>query len=392
MTDQENSYLRGNIRSLIDEEKTISMEELLSAPDSYEGDLGLASTFFARLLENYVHLDFTEEEAIAHWRAIVDNSFVLKEKLGRPIGIHLAIVDYFTNINHVLSSPMLVEVHVFRQTERLAMIDGLTGIFNRRYMDIILKKEFNRCDRYGKAFSVCILDIDDFKAVNDTKGHVFGDQVLRELATHLHDSVRDEDIVCRYGGEEFLAILPETDTKGAIVMANRLRSEMKTKKFFRENGITFSAGTATYPTCAKDLVSLVQAADHALYEAKASGKDCVIPANIERRKFGRYAQPWDLVIYSQNGDRQITGIVTQNISLGGIQFECPVRYDIDTLLHLVFTNPDGDNEQIEIEGRITWVRKNRASYAYGVNFTSIPETFELKLTGQTGQIAEPIQG
>jgi diguanylate cyclase (GGDEF)-like protein len=391
MTDQETNFLRENIRALIAEEHATSMEDLLSDPDS-EGEFGLASTFFARLLENYVHLEFTEEEAITHWHAIVENSFALKEKLGRPIGIHLAVVDYFTNLNHVFSSPMLVEVHVFRQAERLAMIDGLTGIFNRRYMDIILKKEFNRCDRYSKALSVCILDIDDFKAVNDTRGHVFGDQVLKELASLLRESVRDEDIACRYGGEEFLVILPETDTNGALVMANRLRSEMKKRIFFRDNGITFSAGTATYPVCAKELISLIQAADHALYEAKANGKDCVIPANIERRKFGRYSKPWTLTIYSQDGDRQISGIVTQNISLGGIQFECPVRYDIDTLLRLVFTNPDGNYEQIEVEGHITWVRKNRASYSYGVSFISIPETFEMKLAEPQKRIAEPIEG
>lgn len=391
MTDQETSFLRENIRALIAEEHATSLEDILSVPNGEQTPV-LPDMFFARLLENYVHLDFTEEEAIDHWHAIIDNSFELKEKLCRPIGIHLAIVDYFTNVNHVLNSPMLVEVCVFRQTERLAMIDGLTGLFNRRYMDIILKKEFNRCDRYGKAFSVCILDIDDFKTFNDRKGHVFGDQVLRELAAHLRNSVRDEDIVCRYGGEEFLVILPETDAKGALALANRLRSEMKRKKFFGENRITFSAGTATYPTCAKELISLVQAADHALYAAKASGKDCVIPANVERRKFGRYPQPWDLEISTQTGDKMISGIVTQNISLGGIQFECPVRYDIDTLLHLVFTNPDGSEEQIEAEGHITWVRKNRRSYAYGVTFTSIPETFETKLAGPQGLIAEPIEG
>ncbi len=384
MDERETERLRSEILELINEERESSIIRLMDTLENSE-DFGPESTdsFFANLLENYVHLDFSEEEAIEHWARIIDNAREIKERLGRKIGIHLAVVDYFTNRTHALNSPMLIEVHVFRQTERLAMIDGLTGIFNRRYMDIILKKEFNRCDRYGKALSVCIIDIDDFKRVNDTQGHVFGDTVLREIAEMLRESIREEDIVCRYGGEEFLVILPETDATGAMILANRIRQETKTRIFFAENGITFSAGTATYPSCAREMTDLIQAADRALYQAKYAGKDRVCAALPERRKFGRYAKSWSLNLFTENGKRPITGIVTQNVSLGGVQFECQIKYDIDTPVHLVFTHQEEGIPEIEAEGRITWAKRTRAIYSYGVSFLSTPPIFEAALIPET---------
>jgi diguanylate cyclase (GGDEF)-like protein len=352
-------------------------ESGVGCPDA-QGD------FFSGLLENYVHLDFTEEEAIEHWRKITENADELEKKLGRAVGIHLAVVDYFTNITHAMRSPMLVEVRVFRQTERLAMIDGLTGIFNRRYMDIILRKEFNRCDRYGKNLSVCILDIDNFKQINDTRGHVFGDTVLKELANMLRESIREEDIVCRYGGEEFLLILPETDAQGALILSNRIRDEMKTRNFFAEHGVTFSAGTATYPSCAREMTELILAADRALYQAKYSGKDRVVPAIAERRKFGRFEKSWEVSVFAGTGGTPISGIVTQNISLGGAQFECAVNYPIDTEIRIVFENQEPDIAEVAVSGHISWVRRMRDSFVYGVSFSETPEVLEATLCGKNG--------
>jgi len=392
MDEREAEYLRSEILELINEERESSIIRLMDTLERTE-DLGPSeeNSFFASLLENYVHLDFSEEEAIAHWIKIIDNSHEIRERLGRKIGIHLAVVDYFTNRTHALNSPMLIEVHVFRQTERLAMIDGLTGIFNRRYMDIILKKEFNRCDRYGKALSVCIIDIDDFKRVNDTQGHVFGDTVLREIAEMLRESIREEDIVCRYGGEEFLVILPETDAAGAMILANRIRQETKTRIFFVENSIAFSAGTATYPSCAREMTELIQSADRALYQAKYAGKDRICAAIPERRKFGRYAKSWSLNLFTENGKKPITGIVTQNVSLGGIQFECQVKYNIDTPVHLVFTHQEEGIPEIAAEGRITWARRNRDIYSYGVSFLAIPDIFESTLIPESAVHANALK-
>lgn len=334
---------------------------------------------FASLLETFVHLEFTEQEAIEHWGKILDNMEALSEKIGRRASVYLSLVDYFTNENHALNSPMLVEVHVFRQTERLAMIDGLTGIFNRRYMDLILRKEFNRCDRYGKALSICIIDIDDFKAVNDSRGHLFGDEVLREIASLIRGTLREEDILCRYGGEEFLLILPETDAEGAFTLAERIRNTVNAVPFFKDNGITFSGGTATYPSSAYDMISLLEAADRALYQAKFSGKDCIAEATEERRKFGRYPRSWDIVIYHEKETAPRTGLRTQNVSLGGLQFESATSFCVDSSMRFVFVSLDEGGRDVEIPGKITWVKKLGNKFLYGVAFLEAPREIEAKL-------------
>lgn len=341
---------------------------------------------FADLLETFVHLEFTEQEAVSHWGKILDNMEHLSNKIGRPASVYLSLVDYFTNENHAFNSPMLVEVHVFRQAERLAMMDGLTGIFNRRYMDMILRKEFNRCDRYGKSLSVCIFDIDNFKSINDSKGHLFGDEVLKEIAALIRGALREEDILCRYGGEEFLLILPETDAGGAYTLAERIRTTVKADPFFRDNGVTFSGGTATYPASAFDIISLIEAADRALYQAKYDGKDRIAEATEERRKFGRYPHSWDIEVYHDNNSLPVTGLRTQNVSLGGLQFECLSSFCVDAPMKFLFVSLC-DDRNVEVPGKITWVKRNKNKYLYGVSFTESPREIEEKL-GCTDYVLE----
>ena len=332
---------------------------------------------FSRLLENFVHLEFTEEDAIFHWKNIVDNSRMMTALIGRHVTPYTAIVDYFTGANPLLSAPLIVEVNVFKQTEQMAMVDVLTGLFNRRYMDTMLKKECTRCARYGKLFSVCILDIDNFKSINDIRGHQFGDTVLRELGDLLKTTIREEDIACRYGGEEFLIIIPETDSAGALTLGNRLREGLKSSEFFVSNGITFSAGTATWDENAHDLDGLVRAADMALYQAKYSGKDRVCAASHERRKFDRFDRKWSLNVFSGDasgfarGENRI-----QNVSLGGIQFESRKEYPLDGDLRFVISRDGASSGGIEAMGRITWIRKKQGVFQYGVRFEDTPDALE----------------
>lgn len=257
---------------------------LLQVEPSHEGDDVLSDfekklktekqeRIFSELLEAFVHINFSEEEAKNHWEGIVLNADDMSKKLGRKVGIHLAIVDYFTNMKKIFESPMLVEIHVFKQTEKMAMMDALTGLFNRRYMNITLSKEVARSHRYGKNFSVIMFDVDDFKKANDEKGHLFGDRVLQEVATILKRTVRNEDIVCRYGGEEFLVILPETEYEGAFKMGCRIREEIEVFPFMKNNGITISGGVATFPSMGNTEELVLGVADKSLYQAKSQGKN-----------------------------------------------------------------------------------------------------------------------
>jgi diguanylate cyclase (GGDEF)-like protein len=283
--DKPNEKLKAEVVKLISSEEALRLGGLRDQLDpAIKGEDDPGCRFFSRLLEVFVHLEFNEEEAIEHWARIMDHYRELSGRLGRKIGLPAVLADYFTNDERLLDSPMLIEIHVFKQTERLAMIDGLTGAFNRRYMDIALKKELNRCARYSKDLSIFIIDIDDFKIVNDTYGHVFGDTVLIELARLMRETMREEDVVCRYGGEEFLAILPETQSGGAMILAERLRAAAAALPLLKDRGITFSGGIATFPGMSEDPRALVMTADRALYRAKFSGKNRVLIAEAKDKR------------------------------------------------------------------------------------------------------------
>lgn len=167
-----------------------------------------------------------------------------------------------------------------RSVGLLALTDGLTGVFNRRYMDIRLEEEISRSQRYGKRFSLILADIDHFKQINDTWGHATGDLVLQEVSRLLVENLRETELVFRYGGEEFLIILPETSLPQATKVAQRLCHVTEQHTFHAVNGttvlrITLSAGVAEYPTHGSDKLALLTAADQALYMAKQQGRNRV---------------------------------------------------------------------------------------------------------------------
>jgi len=232
--------------------------------------------FFSKLLELFIHLQVDEDQAIKEWQSILQNYSTLKSALGREVGLRVAICDYFLNLNKGIENPILVEIRLFQETEKMAMVDGLTGLFNRRYFDVNLKKEMNRAVRYNKDMSIVLIDIDNFKIFNDTHGHGFGDTLLKRLGALIKELSRTEDIICRYGGEEFVMILPETSSSGALCYGERLRETMKQDEFFAEYKVTISGGVACFPYSGKTAELLLENADKSMYEAKFSGKDRII--------------------------------------------------------------------------------------------------------------------
>jgi diguanylate cyclase (GGDEF)-like protein len=169
---------------------------------------------------------------------------------------------------------------LYKLTKTLAITDELTGLFNYRYLLQRLEDEIERARRFGRLLSLLMLDADDFKVFNDTHGHIAGDVALGDLARVLKASVRDIDIVCRYGGEEFAILLPETDGEGAFVAAEKVREAVASHAFADEAGantelITLSIGLSTFPRPAGDREALLRQADDALYIAKRSGRNRV---------------------------------------------------------------------------------------------------------------------
>jgi diguanylate cyclase (GGDEF)-like protein len=170
---------------------------------------------------------------------------------------------------------------IFRYSN-MAVTDGLTGLLNHRRSHEVLREEFRRATRYCRPLAVLMLDVDGFKEFNDTYGHPQGDQVLAHIARLLRASVRSVDHVGRYGGEEFIIILPETTRENAYSLAERIRSTVALEWFPAGNGEfvqkTISIGVSAYPDDAVDPADLIQLADEALYRAKRSGKNRVLSA------------------------------------------------------------------------------------------------------------------
>lgn len=165
-----------------------------------------------------------------------------------------------------------------------SIIDALTGLFNRRYLEEILDREVRRATRSEQPVGVMMLDLDHFKNFNDTYGHEAGDVVLRETAAFLKRSVRAEDIVCRFGGEEFVVILPLADATNTQSRAERIRSKLHELTVLHEGkslgAVTMSVGVAALPAHGHSCKALLDAADAALYRAKREGRDRVVLADL----------------------------------------------------------------------------------------------------------------
>ncbi|EPX56599.1 GAF domain/GGDEF domain protein [Cystobacter fuscus DSM 2262] len=176
----------------------------------------------------------------------------------------------------IQAAQAVLRAQLYEQMERMATTDGMTGLYNNRTFQAKADEMLAHSRRYGRKCSLVLTDVDHFKSVNDTYGHLTGDQVLKGVARILKQQARDTDIVARYGGEEFAILMPETDAKGAKVIAERIREAIKAEVFQTEMGplkVTLSLGIATAPDHGVDKLVLVEQADQCLYYAKRHGRN-----------------------------------------------------------------------------------------------------------------------
>jgi len=164
----------------------------------------------------------------------------------------------------------LENARLYQKMSMLAVIDGLTGAYTRQHLNTRLDEEWARCRRQNAPLSLLMVDVDDFKAVNDKYGHLTGDKVLRQLVEIIKIHVRKSDVVSRYGGEEFVILLPDTDRKGALKVAKKIRREVERNSQPR---VTVSVGIAENTSDYPGSEQLLQEADSAMYGAKKAGKN-----------------------------------------------------------------------------------------------------------------------
>jgi diguanylate cyclase (GGDEF)-like protein len=228
-------------------------------------------------------IEMNDDDAKIHYEKIIEHRNEMEMALGRKVDFRVGMFDYFSSRKPKLQNPKLIELKEYEYKNNLIMIDELTGLYNRRFLFDYLDKEYNRSSRKNLNFSIAFLDIDDFKKVNDTYGHRVGDKVLKEFSEILKEVVRLEDIPARFGGEEFVLAMPDTDLDNAKLVTKRFMNKVRKNVFTENINLTFSAGIACYPLHGKKIEEIIEKADQALYYSKKDGKNkiSIIDTKVE---------------------------------------------------------------------------------------------------------------
>jgi diguanylate cyclase (GGDEF)-like protein len=236
--------------------------------------------FYSDLFYAISHHYFAPEVAETLWGKVLLHKHLMSETLGRNVRITVATLDYLSNVTAEIAAPTLISETYAAEIAALSLRDGMTGLYNHSTCYELLDLELRRHRRYGAGMSLIMMDVDDFKLVNDGYGHQEGDRVLIELAGILTTQVRESDICCRLGGEEFVVILPFTSGSAeAREIAERIRKKAMTI-VCGETGITVSGGVAVCDPGTRSPQAFIERADRALYRAKEDGKNRIVVAAV----------------------------------------------------------------------------------------------------------------
>ncbi len=311
-------------------------------------------TVYSELLFVLAHLRLPPSEAREHWKKILGIRKHLQDTVGPPIDIRVALVHYFVSVNPKLHSPTVIELRLFQQTQASVYRDGLTGLYNYRYLLEHLPREIDRNNRHEMSLALIMVDIDDFKHYNDSFGHQAGNLALMEIGEILEDATRSTDIVVRYGGEEFVAVLPASGKEDAHLVAERIRRGVARHRF-RESGLTVSLGIAAYPGDATDHEDLISSADSAMYMAKSRGKNRVCLSGDDRRAFRRIRAELDGHLCSFSEEYPF---VTRDISEGGMLLSTDLELAEDSMVR-ASVRPESEDGGLSCIGRVVRTHRDR---------------------------------
>ncbi len=332
------------------------------------------------LLSVLTQLEFSPEDAKKNWTRIVEHKEELETKLGHAISLMTAVCYYFSDVEKNINTPAIIELKMLEETKKQSYSDGLTGLFNRRYFDDALQGEMNRVQRYDGSFSVFFIDLDNFKKLNDTYGHQAGDLTLKVVSDILQTMKRTEDTACRYGGEELVLILPETEKMNALVIAERIRKkveetglEFEGKRF----NVTLSGGIASYPADGKEAHELVHAADVALYQAKESGRNRIFIHDLEKRHYLRIGISEEVQVQSVTESLNPKELNAQgkNVSSSGILFESPVAIKIGSQVQIALSIK-GQADPLTVTKQVARVESFDSYFDIGVAFLDMNDAGE----------------
>ena len=229
---------------------------------------------YSSMMLTLTHQKYSEREAEKLWLEIRHHLNVLSTKLDRYVGVAVATMDYLANIVDEINTPVVISENKSAFIAGTAVKDELTALFTREVFDAILSKEIEKVKRNGISLCLLMIDLDDFKKINDTQGHIVGDEVLSQMGRLILSHIRDMDIAARYGGEEFAIIMPEVAVESAANIAERLRKEIELLEF-DWGKVTVSIGVGDVGEDTSSAGQLLNKADEALYSAKSAGKNRV---------------------------------------------------------------------------------------------------------------------
>ena len=233
---------------------------------------------YVELLFQLTYRRFPREEAERIWGGITGHKRELAQALGREVGFRVAALDYLFSVEKILQGVRLVARPEFESILSFVNVDEVTGVYSRRYFNERLAEELARARRYSHPLSILIIDLDNFKQVNDLCGHMEGDSVLRQVGRMLMDTTRQADVVCRFGGDEFAILLPETGADDTERTGERIRLAVAEVEIPGDNELgnpTLSIGGATYPESCEEAEEMLALADQMCLDAKRAGKNCV---------------------------------------------------------------------------------------------------------------------
>ena len=363
-------------------------KEILECLDDFSSDDDRLISELNRITENngdeayqvlfsvITHLDLSPDQAVDYWKQIVTHRNNMSEALGRGVNLRTAICDYFCTINKSMTNPIIIEIRVLEDALYSLRFDSLTGLYSRRTFDEVFVREVERANRYGKELSVLFFDLDDFKQVNDTFGHLAGDAALEHVARIVMSEIRTIDIASRYGGEEIVVVLPETGKAAAFVVGERIREKVEEMKLTYNDKIinlTISGGIATLPLDATDTKALIANADIAVYKAKEEGKNNIVIYSENRRRFIRVDFITNIHVHEVDSKEKVDvlDIKSTDLSTGGILFKSNHSIDMGTQVQLQIPTGIVD-EPLLVDGTVVRVEKfDSNQFDIGISFIKV---------------------
>lgn len=329
---------------------------------------------YKMVLEQVFSFQISSEEAKSIWlNAMEKTRKIVSEK---PIDFRAVCFDYILQNTQFFQKPFILERNQYQKLFQETLTDEVTGLYNIRFLEQSLDRELSRARRKGAACSLIFIDLDHFKTINDIYGHQTGNQLLMEVANRIIQLVRTSDLPCRYGGDEFAVLAPETAKEGATLFAERIRSEVeKIRLPGVKHHITASIGVATFPEHALSGNELINRADQALYVSKSRGKNRVtVYQRIgDQRRQQRVVTEMDGKFIDSSGGHQ--NFQARNLSRGGILMEVDRPVSLGSIVKVEMES-EFEKTPISCVGSVVHLSKMKEDDRFEVGFSIVYMTLE----------------